>query len=249
MGLYPGMEAATDEAARRLKELLELAVQRAQAYLEDQSARGLLVRRTAAQMQDIVAELGLEEIAEELRMSFQHIAAVLADELEARGISAAVSSTSIEALQAFADDAIGKLFEQLGSELPAALAEIVQIGATTAMPLDDLVVELSQQMQTSVAHAVFEADTRLMAFDRLVLQEQGTAAGFELWLYDGPLPDGIIRPFCAAHAGKVYTLAELDALDNGSNQPKPVRIYLGGYNCRHYLTPVTPEEARAFRRT
>jgi hypothetical protein len=58
----------------------------------------------------------------------------------------------------------------------------------------------------------------------------------QLYAYVGPV-DGIIRPFCLEHVGKVYTKAEIDRLDNGQ-LPNPF-LTGGGYNCRHLWAPIS----------
>lgn len=54
-------------------------------------------------------------------------------------------------------------------------------------------------------------------------------------LYVGP-QDSRNRPFCAARVGKIFTMEEALAWDNG--QGLPAVIYCGGYGCRHFLQPV-----------
>jgi hypothetical protein len=65
--------------------------------------------------------------------------------------------------------------------------------------------------------------------------------------YGGPI-DRITRQFCRDHATattkQVYTRAALNRLTN-PGQPGPVSVYLGGYNCRHSLQPMTREQATA----
>jgi len=247
MAGYPEIDKATDEAIRRLKEMLERNVARALAMLQDESIRSMLARRGAAQLKEILGALGLDSVAAEYRDSFRRVAQTIGDTLELRGISAEASTVSVEAMQRFVNGSVGRLTQQFGEELPAALGDIIEAGSQTPAKLDVMIGDLSRQMQTTTVQAVVEADTRLMGFDRLVITEQSVASGFELFLYDGP-DDGVIRPFCEEHVGKVWTLEELDAEDNGSNQPKPVSLFLGGYGCRHSLVAVTPEEAAAYGR-
>jgi hypothetical protein len=56
------------------------------------------------------------------------------------------------------------------------------------------------------------------------------------YAYLGPV-DTKVRPFCRQHVGKVYTRAEIDALDNG--QLNNVFLTGGGYNCRHVWNEVS----------
>jgi hypothetical protein len=55
------------------------------------------------------------------------------------------------------------------------------------------------------------------------------------FLWDGPAANQVTsHELCKRNAGKIFTLAELDAMDNGCGLP--VRLALGGYRCRHHLT-------------
>jgi hypothetical protein len=60
------------------------------------------------------------------------------------------------------------------------------------------------------------------------------------FLWDGPAANPVTsHPLCIRNVGKIFTLAELDAMDNGCDLP--VRTSLGGYLCRHHLT-AKPDE-------
>jgi len=79
------------------------------------------------------------------------------------------------------------------------------------------------------------ANTALAQFDNGYMAEVASQAGVIYYLYDGIKSDNT-RDFCKKHIKRVYTLAELAALDN--HQGLPVETALGGYNCQHYLTPL-----------
>ena len=38
-------------------------------------------------------------------------------------------------------------------------------------------------------------------------------------------------------AGKTWTKDEINAMENGIAQPKPVFTFAGGFNCRHQIVP------------
>ncbi len=80
------------------------------------------------------------------------------------------------------------------------------------------------------------ANTSLGAFDTSVMISYAQQANITRFKYDGVL-DASTRDFCRKHVGKIYTIAELDKLDNGTDL-KPVSVYLGAWNCRHYLTAI-----------
>ena len=84
------------------------------------------------------------------------------------------------------------------------------------------------------ATAYTQANTIVAQFDNAYMVENAQQAGVQKFKYDGSLKVNT-RPFCRERLGKLYTLAQLEKMDNG--QGLPVLYSLGGYNCTHYLTP------------
>lgn len=82
------------------------------------------------------------------------------------------------------------------------------------------------------------ANTAVSQFDNAYMIENAQQAGVTKYLYDGTII-ATTRDFCRERVGRVFTLEELEAMDNG--QGLPVIPSLGGYNCRHYLTPIIDE--------
>jgi hypothetical protein len=106
-----------------------------------------------------------------------------------------------------------------------------------------VIEDLAEVAGVSLRQAVVEAETQLMAFHREGLAVESYEAGIDLFTYDGP-DDGITRPFCERFVGRIVTLQDLDEEENGEHQPKPVSRFLGGYRCRHVLSPLPIEEAQ-----
>lgn len=79
------------------------------------------------------------------------------------------------------------------------------------------------------------ANTAVAQFDNAYMIENASQAGVQKFIYDGTIIF-TTRDFCRDRVGKIFTLAELELMDNG--QGLPVIPSLGGYNCRHYLTPI-----------
>jgi len=86
-----------------------------------------------------------------------------------------------------------------------------------------------------------ELNTATIAFSRSVTQRKADELGLKYYIYVGAL-DKLTRPFCRSRIGKVYTWDEIEKWDNG--QGLPATIYLGGYNCRHDLRPISNERAK-----
>lgn len=82
------------------------------------------------------------------------------------------------------------------------------------------------------------ANTAVAQFDNAYMIENAQQAGITKYLYDGTII-ATTRNFCLERVGKIFTLQELESMDNG--QGLPVIPSLGGYNCRHYLTPIIEE--------
>lgn len=66
--------------------------------------------------------------------------------------------------------------------------------------------------------------------------EQSLANGVRYFRYAGASHRA--RPFCRERIGKVYSIEEIRAMDNG--QGLPVEFFCGGYNCRHRWVAVVP---------
>ena len=142
---------------------------------------------------------------------------------------------------------VGKVFGDAAQEVQRA----ARVAITSSGDLTKLIDDVSQKLRTTTAQAQAAVDSAAMAAGRRVTVDDSERSAREtgeeiVYGYGGPL-DSVTRPFCLQHhsntSKRVYTSAALDALDNGPGQPKPVSAYLGGYNCRHFLMPMTVEQA------
>ncbi len=78
-------------------------------------------------------------------------------------------------------------------------------------------------------------NTNLAGIDNSSTHNVAVLAGLDDYLYFGPDSEKS-RPFCREHVGHIYSLQELETMNNG--QGLPVQKYCGGYNCLHELIPV-----------
>ncbi len=92
----------------------------------------------------------------------------------------------------------------------------------------------------AIANIQTDLNTSMMTFNRVVTMKKAAEAGLSLFLYVGPADDRM-RPFCRARVGKIFTSEEIEEWDNGSDLP--ANVYLGGYNCRHHLRPISEKRA------
>jgi len=97
--------------------------------------------------------------------------------------------------------------------------------------------QLRQKMQSVIgkgrrgAYAV--ANTGLTAHSRAVNLNGASRVGATKFKYTGPPAE---REFCQKRLGGVFTIEEIEKMDNG--QGLDVRFYGGGWNCSHRWTPV-----------
>lgn len=93
-------------------------------------------------------------------------------------------------------------------------------------------------------YATQMAQDSLMQFNASINTRIGIESGATKWKYFG----GLIRdsrPFCRKHAGKTYTLEEIQEIWEGDwkgKAPGDPFIVRGGYNCRHHWRPVFDDE-------
>ena len=94
----------------------------------------------------------------------------------------------------------------------------------------------------NVKHGSTVVDTQVNAFFRTTNFVAATNAGVKRFRYVGPSPE---RPFCDRIIGKVFTVDQINNLDNG--QTSNVFATGGGFNCRHRWVAIAPTVAE--RRT
>lgn len=182
------------------------------------------------------------------------IARSLGDDLDALA-SAAVASSRVagQALRfAPADVAALEAWRAL------RLADLLDLGTTTARavqraaldgllglrPLAALVGDLADVLDLSTRQARTIYDTAVTVYSRQLDLMGASGAADELFFFAGPV-DEVLRPFCRARVGKVFTRAAIEAMDNG--QLPDVLLTGGGYNCRHTFKRVSvlDDELRA----
>lgn len=78
-------------------------------------------------------------------------------------------------------------------------------------------------------------DSSLSVFYRTVGGTKGIRAGIEKYRYDGPAPD---RIFCTPLIHRVFTMEEINMMDNHQKGMGDVFFCCGGWNCRHRWTPM-----------
>lgn len=158
--------------------------------------------------------------------------------LETDTIAAAAATTTaldVETITALKELHLAELLDwSEGVSLSAW--RLVLDGVLGLQPVDRLVVDLGELLDTSLPRARTLYDTAVSTFSRQVGLLHVTGEADELFYYAGPL-DSVTRPFCLERVGKVFSRAEIDQMDNG--QLPNVLVTGGGYNCRHAFKRVS----------
>jgi hypothetical protein len=109
-------------------------------------------------------------------------------------------------------------------------------GVFGARPVSDILHDLGDVIDRTEPQIRTLYDTSVSIFGRQVEALQAGDEPDTPFAYMGPI-DGVTRPFCRKHVGKVYTRAQIAELDNG--QLNDVFLTGGGYNCRHVWQEVS----------
>lgn len=194
-------------------------------------------------LEDTMNEAGLNDLYQSVtRLHIDELSDVKAALEATTGRNITLATTDLESLETlikFDTGVISNRVEQyLGGMKPVLMQQII------AGQEPDLTSLLDTDEPRLLADIKTEIDTSLNAFNRTVNVTKAEELGLEFFLYLGP-DDQVTRPFCEARVNKAWTMAELEAMDNGQGLPVPQ--YLGGYNCRHQLRPVDAETAKQYR--
>jgi hypothetical protein len=123
-----------------------------------------------------------------------------------------------------------------GDQVAHALWRATVHGVFSARPLDAILEDLASVIDRSVPQIRTLYDTSVSIYGREVERLQADEDPDARFAYLGPV-DALMREFCAERVGKVYTRAEIEAMDN--HQLPNVLLTGGGYNCRHGWTALS----------
>lgn len=156
--------------------------------------------------------------------------------VEARRLSAnlgAFSPSDTSKIQALKELARTDLLAQ-GDETAIALWRSTVQGLYSERPVDDIIDDLADALDISMAEARTLYNTNMAIYQRQ-LEAIAKRPG-DLFIYYGP-DDKKVRRFCRQHLGKVYEWEEFSKMDNGG-KGDPTLVG-GGFNCRHALIAIS----------
>jgi hypothetical protein len=125
-------------------------------------------------------------------------------------------------------------YEGIKDAFDNSVYEAVRRGLARNDSMAKILERLRSLGSTAEQHIGTVENTISLGLNRAGALKNATDAGIKQYKYIGPSLN--IRPFCAIHLGRTYTLDEIKAMSNG--QGLPVLYYCGGYNCRHTWMPI-----------
>lgn len=124
----------------------------------------------------------------------------------------------------------GNLIKNAGNAIADKVIKLIEKARTQDMNKDEVLQKLKKQNGVAEQYLQTVYETVQSALSRSQSFVDAKKSGIERYKYAGRT-SGNIRPFCAAHVGKIYTIDEIQNLDNG--QGLSVQFFCGGYNCTH----------------
>jgi len=213
--------------------------------------RASVLLTSLSEVEDFIEASGMDRTRKGLREAVGKLSGLSERSFAIQGVAGAVGSldtVSAEALimghyeMAIEDGLIGIQKRQAAIRIKEALAANLGL-----VPMRQLAKGIAESEIQSIPKARTEARTRMAQADRVAheIVRKTLDPEEEQFLvgYMGPRAGGNIRPFCRALVGKAFAPSELEGVDNA--QVGNVLTSAGGYNCRHYLTPIRADELDA----
>jgi hypothetical protein len=249
-------DAASEEIARVLQELMRKVEPRVRSYLRQGDPRGIIQASDLADMVDLLRAVTndagrplLETAQQEWVDALGDLAAQVVEDARAAGIT--VGPADMEAITAATRGQLRNAASAWDVRVVYPMADRMLSGLTSGLLLTDPTGAASWSsagLADVTGRAVTELRTETAAFDRVVAAEVAVRAdptGDDLrWIYSGPR-DGLQRPFCEAVHDLAWTRDQVSRLDNGQRGASIAAVYGGGYNCRHQWAQVSQAAAAA----
>ena len=180
-------------------------------------------------------------LAAEIQSGVNNVLAETATFYTARGLDIpdladAISRTEAvqDLTELFQTNMAGMREELLNGTIDTLQSELAQ----GFLDRDDLTDLIFQYTDGKAHYARTNARMIVSSYNRIGREEVRASAGLTHGFYYGDARVNT-RPFCLRCIDKVFTIEQIEQMDNG--QLSPVKIYAGGWNCIHSWLWVDPE--------
>lgn len=137
----------------------------------------------------------------------------------------------------------------VANEAADQLGQIIRRATLGGGKIDDLIFDISKQLDIAMFRAETMASTALHSFHSVVQVQHALDLGLEWFVYLGP-EDEVIRPWCQHWIDRRGTIEMFEATVEQwgrENQPSPVSAWRGGWNCRHELVPLVGDDVDKYK--
>ena len=208
--------------------------------IERPDRKTLEVAKALGSLLSSLNSMGLDSVIQKVTKVYSNQLKVALDQLsESAGKKVTFTDVDLQVTEQLVKLDRQLITNQVGdltTRLSSAVMRQVIIGETPNV--SEIV---SESTDKSIANIKTELNTAAIGFSRSITQAKAEELGLDLFLYVGVV-DKVTRPFCRSKVGKIFTKDDVSRWDNG--QGIPAAIYLGGYNCRHQLRPISRERAK-----
>lgn len=228
------------EIARDVERFLKRELPKILRGVDRENLPPLEVAKILNQLESQLRAAGLEKVFEKLAKVYKAELDLIREQFRASTnkelILSGTDVSNIEQLIAFETTAsINKIAGAMDDIRSAIFRQA--IGGVRP----DVNTIITEAAELSAGQIETEIRTNTAGFQRAITLSKAEEVGADYFLYIGGLIE-TSREFCRERDGKVFTAEEIAGWDNG--QGLPADIYLGGYNCRHSLRPISKELAK-----
>ena len=131
----------------------------------------------------------------------------------------------------------------------AQVAELLRTSAVGGGSLDSLIDKIHAKIGYYRANAITLAQSALQSFYSFINVRLAESVGYEWFAYLGP-DDQVTREWCdhwVGRRGRIEDFEETADQWGRENQPPGVRVWRGGYNCRHQLVPISGKSLKDYK--
>lgn len=197
------------------------------------------IDQTIRMLDQMFADAGRQDLVSMLRQGLDDVRNSALRKLADKGLPQSMTGPTMRSTQALLTssvNAVSAVFdrskEQIESYLSAAM-----IGGVRDR---DLFQQIEHQLGVMRSHAQTQVTTALHSMHSMIMVRHAMDNDVEWFAYRGP-KDSITREWCSHWVNRVGTQEMFELTDDKwgrRNQPDPVMVWRGGWNCRHRFEPI-----------
>jgi hypothetical protein len=131
-------------------------------------------------------------------------------------------------IEKFTKDYIAIEMQDITANFDKKILEIVKRGMKNN-DFNKIIEQIKRQKLTSERYIKTVVNTAQKGISSAEKMQDAKSAGIQKFKYAGA--STFTRQFCKDHLDKIYTIDEIEKMDN--KQGLPVEFFCGGFNCRH----------------